>query len=92
MNGISQQSYENDALDAVLSFLAASDMAGRLLAKDEEMLASGALDSLKILNLVAFVEQQLGCKINAEEVLPRTLDRLWKWRPSWRPSQKTKLP
>lgn len=70
MNGISQQSYENDALDAVLSFLAASDMAGRLLAKDEEMLASGALDSLKILNLVAFVEQQLGCKINAEEVLP----------------------
>ena len=47
-----------------------SDLNGEATA-DTPLFSSGALDSVAMLNLIAFVEQQAGLEIRAEEV---TLD------------------
>ena len=63
-------SSDTSKLKAVCGFLATVDMAGRPVAEDEELLASGLLDSLKILSLVTFVEQETGTPVPLEDVVP----------------------
>lgn len=56
--------------DALIGFLARAEMAGRPVAMDEDLLTSGLLDSLKVMTLVAFVEDRIGSEIPLDEILP----------------------
>lgn len=62
---------ETEAVAAVRNFLAGIDMAGRAVDADEDLLTGGTLDSLKIMNLVAYVEKSTGSKVEAMDVLPQ---------------------
>ncbi|MEM6497199.1 MAG: acyl carrier protein [Pseudomonadota bacterium] len=57
---------------ALIEFLGKEDMAGRKVEPDEELLETGALDSLKIMALVAFVEDRTGQKVALEDIVPET--------------------
>ena len=50
--------------------------AGRPIAPDEDLLGSGLVDSLGIMSIVFFVEQELGLKIPAEDVTIENFETL----------------
>jgi acyl carrier protein len=54
------------------NFLFSSDET--LLASDDSLLEKGILDSTGVLELVAFLESNLGIKVSDDEFLPENLD------------------
>ena len=56
--------------DQLHEFLESPDMAGRRIEPDEDLLDGGALDSLKLLALVARVEELMSGKVPLEDILP----------------------
>ena len=46
------------------------------LSKDQSLFESGVLDSLGILKLVAFIENNYQIKVNDEELIPENFERL----------------
>lgn len=48
------------------------------LDKDRSFLDSGIIDSTGILELVSFIEEQYGFKIQDEELIPDNLDSVYK--------------
>ncbi len=62
-----------DIADTVSAFLSSAEMTGRVVARDEDLLSSGALDSLNIAQLIAFLEARFALTIPVEDVLPETM-------------------
>jgi acyl carrier protein len=48
----------------------ATDPAGSEIAPDTDLLASGLLDSLGLIELIAFIESQDGCRVDLTDVDP----------------------
>ena len=46
------------------------------LAENESLLEKGLIDSTGVLELVFFIEKNLGVKVNDDEVLPENLDSI----------------
>ena len=44
------------------------DQSDRVIGDDEDLLASGLLDSLSVMSLIHFIEQDLGIDVPAEDV------------------------
>ena len=49
---------------------------GRGIANDEPLLETGILDSLGVLDLVGFLEQEFVCEIDDEELLPENFESI----------------
>ena len=49
---------------------------GRGIADDEPLLETGILDSLGVLDLVGFLEQEFVCEIDDEELLPENFESI----------------
>lgn len=56
------------------NFLFGQDQGG--LADDQSLLESGIIDSTGLLELVSFVEQQYGIRVEDRELVPENLDSL----------------
>lgn len=48
----------------------------RSLGDDVSLLASGVLDSTGVLEVVAFIEERFGVKVDDEELVPENLDSI----------------
>lgn len=55
--------------DTVRAFVLESLLNGRQIADDENLLLSGLLDSLGVMSLVAFLEQEYGFKVPFDDVI-----------------------
>lgn len=65
--------------DEVASFVVTNFLfgdAGRLPADDESLLGSGVVDSTGVLELVEFLESDLGVTVADEETVPANLDTI----------------
>ncbi len=51
---------------------------GTSLGDDVSFLDSGIIDSTGVLEVVAFIEEQFGIRVNDEEMLPENLDSIGK--------------
>ena len=71
---MAKPTFDHSVLEGIGSILEQAEMAGRKVDQNEELLMSGALDSLKIVKLVAHIEQRFGCTIDAAEVLPENFE------------------
>ena len=49
---------------------------GDTLADDQSFLETGVIDSTGVLELIAFLEQQYGIKVEDQEVIPANLDSI----------------
>jgi acyl carrier protein len=49
---------------------------GDALADDQSFLETGVIDSTGVLELIAFLEQQYGIKVEDQEVVPANLDSI----------------
>lgn len=59
-----------------------SNFSQKTLSTDEDLIATGAIDSMGILKLVAFMEKKFGIKLKDEDIVPenfRTLNCLEKF-------------
>ena len=62
---------QDDAvLNTLTTFLAGADLAGRTVAPEEDLLTSGALDSLSIALVISFVEEKFAITVPVEDVVP----------------------
>jgi acyl carrier protein len=53
-----------------------SDFTQEGISPDEDLIATGVIDSLGILKLVAFMEKQFGIKLKDEDITPENLRTL----------------
>jgi acyl carrier protein len=53
-----------------------TDSSGREIAPDTDLLASGLLDSLGFIDLIAFIEEQDGCRVDLTDVDPDDFSRV----------------
>jgi len=49
---------------------------GRPLRQDESLLGAGIIDSTGVLELISFLEERFGIKIDDDELLPENLDTI----------------
>lgn len=67
MNNIRKGTSMADTRERIRSFLAQFFHAGRL-ADDQDMFATGLVNSLFVMQLVLFVETELGCTVEDEDL------------------------
>lgn len=74
------QGIDNSSIDSqVRNFLAENfilDNDGEDLSADESLTQAGVLDSMGVLELIMFIEEQFGVKIPDEDTLPENLDSI----------------
>jgi len=57
-----------DMRETIRSFIEAELLSGRAVETDEDLLVGGAIDSLGVMRLVAFIENRFGLRVPAGDV------------------------
>ena len=63
----------NDSQAAILEFIRSLKVSNEFVETDTDLIAAGALDSLAVMELVAFLTDRFNIKIAAAEVTPVNL-------------------
>ena len=63
----------NDSQAAILEFIRSLKVSNEFVEADTDLIAAGALDSLAVMELVAFLTDRFNIKIAAAEVTPVNL-------------------
>ena len=68
----------NDISKPIAAFIAAEILSqpGRTIARDEKLISSGLIDSLSLVDIALFVEEQFQVIIDDTELNPDTFDSL----------------
>jgi acyl carrier protein len=65
-----------DMLEKFMVTEVAVDLGKKTLEPDEDLLGSGIIDSLGIMKLVVFMEDNLGIKVGDDEIIPENFQTL----------------